>query len=87
MAMTLCSVQQCLTGKRDSERVGTALRTWHAPIFDSTFRTQTCAKEDQMVQVDHCVTLWHQRRICASHRHASSGVLEGFCIVGAEELK
>lgn len=27
----------------------------------------TSAKGDQMVQCDHCATLWHQCRTCASH--------------------
>ena len=68
-------------GRNSTEDLACLIRWLHILDLD------TCAKEDQMVQVDHHVMLWHQRWMCASHHHASSWVSEGICIMVAKELK
>jgi hypothetical protein len=56
--MTVCSIQQCLTGTRRLKRVGATLRTWHAPSSPSHVTDpDTCAKVNQVVQCDCHVTL------------------------------
>ena len=36
-----CSIHQCLTGARGSNKVGAALRTWHTPVIHPTLWSQT----------------------------------------------
>lgn len=57
--MTVCSIQQCLTGARHSKRVGARLRMWRAPVVHPMLWTQTRVKVNQMVQCDCHVMLQH----------------------------